>query len=156
MRTLLLLFLLGMPAALRAQEVATPDLSPGTRVRVHAPTVFRGRSDSMVWKVSPDTIYLGDLNRVRTALPIAAVEKMQAKRGDFGIALIGMVAGGWVGGRLGSKASFARERPEMHPAWHIVEISSAGAVGAAAGGLAGTVVESLFGWKQVFPVAAKR
>ena len=156
MRTLLLLFLLGLPAVLQAQDAVALDLSPGTRVRVYAPTVLRGRSDAMVWKVSPDTIYLGDLNRVRTALPVAAVERMQAKRGDFGIALIGMVAGGWIGGRLGSKASFARERPDMHPAWHIVEISSAGAVGAAAGGLAGTVVESLLGWKQVLPMPAKR
>jgi hypothetical protein len=110
----------------------------------------------MVWRVRADTIYLGDLRKVRTALPIEAVEKMEAKRGDMGLALIGMVAGGWMGGRMGSRASFARERPEMHPAWHIVEIASSGAVGGAVGGLAGSMIEAILGWRQVLPVPSGR
>lgn len=156
MRILLILFFAGAPAALHGQEADLFDLSRGTRVRVQAPTLFRGRSEAMVWKLSPDTLYLGDLQRVRTALPIAAVEKIEAKRGDVGLALVGMVAGGWVGGRMGSNASFARERPEMHPAWHIVEIAASGAVGGAVGGLAGSIVESILGWKQVIPAPSRR
>lgn len=109
-----------------------------------------------MWKLSSDTVYAGDLNSVQRAIPLAAVEKMEVKRGDFGLALIGMVAGAYVGGQLGTDASFARERPETHPAWHIAEIAASGVVGGAAGGLAGTIVESLLGWKQVIPSSAKR
>lgn len=156
MRILLVLLFLGTPAALRAQEADLSDLSPGTWVRVQAPTLLRGRSEAMLWKVSPDTIYLGDLQRVRRALPITAVERLEAKRGDVGLPLMGMVAGAWVGGRMGTRASFARERPEMHPAWHIVEIAASGAVGGAVGGFAGSMVESILGWKQVIPAPSRR
>ena len=156
MRILLLLLFLGAPSVLHAQEADLSNLSPGTWVRVQAPTLFQGRSEAMVWKLSPDTLYLGDLQRVRRALPITAVEKIKAKRGDIGLALAGIVAGGWIGGRMGHSASFARERPEMHPAWHIVEIAAAGAVGGAVGGFAGSIVEAILGWKQVIPARSRR
>jgi hypothetical protein len=44
----------------------------------------------------------------------------------------------------------------MHPAWHIVEIAAAGAVGGAVGGFAGSIVESFLGWKQVIPAPSRR
>jgi hypothetical protein len=59
MRILLLLLFLGAPSVLHAQEADLSNLSPGTWVRVQAPTLFQGRSEAMVWKLSPDTLYLG-------------------------------------------------------------------------------------------------
>lgn len=156
MRSLLILLLLSAPAVLHAQQVDAPDVSRGMRVRVEAPTLFRTRSQGIVWKVSPDTLYLGDLRRIRAALPVAEIEKIEVKRGDDVFKLAGLVAGGAVGWRLGSDASYSRERPELSPAWHVVEIAASTAAGAAAGGFIGAIIEAALGWKQVFPARASR
>lgn len=156
MRSLLLFLLLCAPAVLQAQQVDAPDVSRGMRVRVQAPTLFRTRSQGIVWKVSPDTLYLGDLRRIRAALPVTQIEKIEVKRGDDVFKLAGLVGGGAVGWRIGSNASYARERPELSPAWHVVEIAASTAVGAAAGGFLGAIFEAALGWKQVFPERAIR
>lgn len=154
MRSLVILMLLGAPAALPAQGAAAPDLAPGTRVRVQAPALPAGRTQAVVWYVRSDTLHLLRSRQVSTALPFAAIDKIEVERGGSIAALTGLVAGGVIGGLVGYQASFSRERPGLAPGWHVAEIAGSAAVGAAIGGLPGAIFGNR--WRQVFPKTARR
>lgn len=154
MRSLLVLLLLGAPAALQAQHAATPDLAPGTHVRVHAPALPDGRTQAVVWYLRSDTLHLLHGTQARTALPISGIRKIEVPRRGSPSALVGLVAGGIAGGLIGYNASYGgRDRPELSTGWHVAEVAGAAAVGGAVGGLVGALFANP--WRQVFPARSR-
>lgn len=154
MRSLLLLLVLGAPAALMAQGARAPALAPGTRVRVESRALPNGRTEAVVWYMRSDTLHLLRARQASTALPLAAIDKIEVERRGSAAALAGMIGGGLIGGIIGYQASFSRERPGLAPGWHVAEIGGSAAVGGAIGGLMGAVFGNR--WRQVFPTARRR
>ncbi|CAN5825487.1 hypothetical protein BH23GEM5_BH23GEM5_09330 [soil metagenome] len=154
MRSLIALLLVGAPAALPAQGVTALELAPGTRVRVQAPALPTGRTQGVVWYLRSDTLHLLQSRQSSTALHLASIDKIEVERDGSLAAVTGMVAGAVIGGLVGYRASFSRDRPGLAPGWHVAEIGGSAAVGGALGGLAGAIFGNR--WKQVFPTASRR
>jgi hypothetical protein len=149
MRSLLVFVLLALPAALQAQRIATPDLAPGTHVRVKAPGLPGGRTEAAVWYIRSDTLHLLRSGQASSALPFAGIDKIEVRRNNSLLSLGGLIAGGVIGGVIGYNASYGNDRPGLSTGWHVAEVAGSAAVGGAIGGLVGSLFASP--WRQVFP-----
>jgi hypothetical protein len=100
-----LLFLSLPSASLRAQEI--PQLKPGVRVRVTAPTVAANRIVGTVMSVDADQVILkGKADRI-SIVPLAAMTRLEVSRkkwsgkGALAGAGMGLLLGGLAGGIVG-------------------------------------------------------
>lgn len=120
---------LAASASLAAQE---PDvrLGPGQRVRVTVPRYEFSRVVGTVVDIQPDTLYVRWAQRrfvgsretrwdsVTTAVPIAAIERLEVSRGRRSRWLLGLGLGMAVGGATGALAGYATG-DEDPPCWVI-------------------------------------
>jgi hypothetical protein len=149
----LALLVAGGPAAAQAP---TPELRPGERIRVHAPSLAERPVRGGFARIAADTLFLGGRDSIGAAVPLGAVERIDRSRGRTVPALVGGGIGAAILGSIGLWATYVSGAPNPTAAERFVPV----AAGAAVGGIFGAVVGSATGerWRPVYvaPRAAQR
>jgi hypothetical protein len=134
----LALLVAGGPAAAQAPA---PELRPGERIRVHAPSLAERPVRGGFARIAADTLFLGGRDSIGAAVPLGAVERIDRSRGRTVPALVGGGIGAAILGSIGLWATYVSDAPNPTAAERFVPV----AAGAAVGGIFGAVVGSATG-----------
>jgi hypothetical protein len=141
-----------VPAEARAQEPPASPVTVGTRVRVRAPSVAKGRVEGTVVEIDEKSLLIGvSEDRAPLRVPRQAITQLDVNAGKHRRVLKGMIIGAGLGA-----ASFAVLLASTDLGPSTSDYAEAAGLGALGGGILGAGIGALIQTDRWSPVPAER